>query len=623
MRIFLIQITRWLSQVAVWRFVGFVSTFVGLLCYGLSSSFNYLFGEWNLLKILLYTVFSLFICLWSLFAKVCQHSTSLRFKAHSAFLVLTITSVYSYFADKVVNGKPDANSLISCAAFVIMSFSLSRQTQCGFEVDLSYFFMGCFIVLLMKINLALAIVGVGFSYSLITLRSYLDATSYENPGIQDEHLVVIDVNSLSTDNASNNMMQQLVDHMKALGHGNLNLPNMLWMGTRKYLNQNRSDELVGFDQNFVIDGLPSEKINELEKTIKLMVGDGLEKECGDVYCNWRRESLEECLKYMLNFEGINIRGWVQAVNVTRRILFPRERQLCDIVFLGCSSVADLCYTKVCQGAMVKLLNFADDYASRDPWPLPLESTHYMVEALGDLIPEVHALFPRSSVNEVLMVRDKLGEECRGIFMKMEDEIFSDPHRNVIVQPNVICHPMTRCVMDYLDQNLENFRKFSNVTGTSSVSEQVDRVMKRLEGELVAMSENYKYPALCHLFMMNNWRYLERRPKPRRYLEFFQNCPAIVRRNQELYERSAWKMVIDFLKLENDELVDAQPIKDNLINEHMEFLCRHQSTWPASRDLLTKQIFLPTTDDLDYDFNRIPNGPFFSAWRSEEKLGQLQ
>lgn len=131
-----IQITRWPSQVAVWRFVGFVSSIVGLVCYALSSSFNCLFGEWNLMKIILYCAFSLFICLWSLFAKVCQRSSSLRFKAHSAFLVLTITSVYSYFTDKVVNGEPDAYSVISCVTFSIMSLSLSRQTECGFEVDL-------------------------------------------------------------------------------------------------------------------------------------------------------------------------------------------------------------------------------------------------------------------------------------------------------------------------------------------------------------------------------------------------------------------------------------------------------------------------------------------------------
>lgn len=146
----------------VWRFVGCASAVVGLVCYALSSSFNHLFGNWRLWKIVLYTVFSFIICSIILYARTWQHLTSHRFKAHSAFLVLTITSIYSFFSDKIMNGKPDAYSLISCAAFSMMSLSLSRQIQCGFEVDLMYFYLGCLIVQLMKIKLLLAI-GVCYS----------------------------------------------------------------------------------------------------------------------------------------------------------------------------------------------------------------------------------------------------------------------------------------------------------------------------------------------------------------------------------------------------------------------------------------------------------------------------
>ncbi|RHN57831.1 putative exocyst complex component Exo70, cullin repeat-like-containing domain-containing protein [Medicago truncatula] len=161
----LIKVQRWLLQTKVWRFVGFASAAVGLVCYALSSSFNYLFGNWNLLKIILYTVFSFIICIMILYENIWKQSRSLRFKAHTAFLVLTITSVYSFYFDKVVNGKPDAYSLISCAAFAIMSLSLSRQSHCGFEVDLLYFFLGCLTVLLMKIKFQLFIIGAGFASS--------------------------------------------------------------------------------------------------------------------------------------------------------------------------------------------------------------------------------------------------------------------------------------------------------------------------------------------------------------------------------------------------------------------------------------------------------------------------
>jgi len=190
----LVQIQRWLMHTKVWRFVGCVSAVVGLVCYAVSSSFNHLFGNWTLWKIVLYTVFSFIICFIILYARTWQHSTSHRFKAHSAFLVLTITSIYSFFSDKIMNGKPDAYSLISCAAFSMMLLSLSRQIQCGFEVDLMYFYLGCLIVQIMKINLPLAIVGVLYSYCLIILRSSFSSLNVTQEtqclGLEEQHVII-------------------------------------------------------------------------------------------------------------------------------------------------------------------------------------------------------------------------------------------------------------------------------------------------------------------------------------------------------------------------------------------------------------------------------------------------
>ncbi|RHN56693.1 putative exocyst complex component Exo70 [Medicago truncatula] len=243
-----VQIWRWFLQPKVWRFVGFASSIVGLLCYALSSSFNYLFGDWNLLKIFLYSVFSFIISLMILFAKMWQPSRSIRFKAHTAYLVLTITSLYSFFFDKVVNGKPDAYSLISCASFAIMSLSLSTQTECGFEFDLLYFFLGCLIVQLMKIKLPLFILGAGFSYLIIVLRyslSPMDVDFVHNEhttSLSDEDFVdnehttslpdedsvtIIDFHSPSSQLAStdigSSMGEQLGHYEKALQQENSHL----------------------------------------------------------------------------------------------------------------------------------------------------------------------------------------------------------------------------------------------------------------------------------------------------------------------------------------------------------------------------------------------------------------
>ncbi|KAK7385588.1 hypothetical protein VNO78_31314 [Psophocarpus tetragonolobus] len=103
------------ATVAVWRFVGFVSS---------------IYLESGPCSRYLFTVFLVSSSAFGLcMQRVCQQSTSFRFKAHSAFLVLTITSVYSYFADKAVTGKPDAHSLISCAAFAIIETIVQRNLQ--------------------------------------------------------------------------------------------------------------------------------------------------------------------------------------------------------------------------------------------------------------------------------------------------------------------------------------------------------------------------------------------------------------------------------------------------------------------------------------------------------------
>ncbi|KAK8467116.1 hypothetical protein PHAVU_008G257033 [Phaseolus vulgaris] len=177
----------WLKKPKVQRLVCLASSVVGLICYALSSTFNRLLGNWSWWKMLLYIVFSFIIFLAVWFAPPRSSSTSHRLKAHLAFFVLIITSVYSFWFDNVVKGKPDAYSLISCAAFATMSLGLSNLTQLGFQIDLLYFFCGSLTVQLMKIKLWLVIVGGGFSYSLLQLRYYPRDTQGQNLQRQVPH----------------------------------------------------------------------------------------------------------------------------------------------------------------------------------------------------------------------------------------------------------------------------------------------------------------------------------------------------------------------------------------------------------------------------------------------------
>jgi len=279
-------------QPKVWRFVGFAAAVAGLLCNALSSSFNYLFGEWTMLVATLYIVFSFIICVLVLFAaRIWQHSRSHWFIAHTTFVVLAVTSLYSYFFDKLMHNTPDAYSLISCASFAVTALSLSRnKTQCGFEIDLLYFLLGCLMMQLMKITLKLFIFGAIFSYFLIILRSSfssIDAReNKQSSEFQDGNSVVFNMDSLqlaSTD--IGRRLEKLEACVKALEHGNSKSIQMVLEPVRKH----EHSQLVIKDPSFKIDALKKETIKDLEETTNVMARAGFENNFFDVYNNSRRE----------------------------------------------------------------------------------------------------------------------------------------------------------------------------------------------------------------------------------------------------------------------------------------------------------------------------------------------
>ena len=156
----------------MWRLVGLVSSVVGLLCYAQSPSFNRLIGKWNTLKFFLYGVFSLAIFTTMLFVK--QFSPSTRYahiKTYTSFAVLMIISVYSFYYDKALNGKPEILSIGSNAAFALMSLSLSKLIRFGFEIGIFAYFLGCLVVQLWTINWMLISVAIIFGCPLFVIHS--------------------------------------------------------------------------------------------------------------------------------------------------------------------------------------------------------------------------------------------------------------------------------------------------------------------------------------------------------------------------------------------------------------------------------------------------------------------
>ncbi|BAT81478.1 hypothetical protein VIGAN_03120400 [Vigna angularis var. angularis] len=114
---------------------------------------------------------------------------------------------------KKPKGKPDAYSLVSCAAFATMSLGLSNLTQFGFQIDLLYFFCGGLLVQLMEIKMWLVIVGGSFSYSLIQICDYPRHTQRENLPLQLQNLVNIQVDPRSVSSSSHEEAYADVDNL--------------------------------------------------------------------------------------------------------------------------------------------------------------------------------------------------------------------------------------------------------------------------------------------------------------------------------------------------------------------------------------------------------------------------
>jgi hypothetical protein len=391
--------------------------------------------------------------------------------------------------------------------------------------------------------------------------------------------------------------------------------------------------------SYMLEALPPETINNIQEITKSMVGAGFEKECSNVYSSCRRQCLEECLiKQLLGSEKLSIEDvnnipskdlklhinrWIKASKVALKILFPTERRLCDVVFFGLSAVADLCFSEVCRGWTIYLLNFGEAVAnigSRSPEQL--FQILDMFETLCDLIPEFDSLFcDQYSVslrNDANTVSNKLGEAIVAIFMEFANKIHHDPVKAAV--PGGRIHPLVRYVMNYLiltcdyQQTLEQvfedyghllkeYLKLDDTVPSSSSFSVIDHIMEVLENNLEAKSKVYNDPILCCVFLMNSSSYILNKAKDNEFGEFLgndmiQKHKAKVMYYYEQYQRISWNKVLGFLKLDKSGLVPPSMVeKLKSFNILFEEICKVQSLWFVFDEQLRDVIRISLKRDL--------------------------
>ncbi|CAI9107081.1 OLC1v1006363C1 [Oldenlandia corymbosa var. corymbosa] len=400
------------------------------------------------------------------------------------------------------------------------------------------------------------------------------------------------------------------------------------------------------DYDIIIDALPAGIIDDLHEIAKRMVEAGYGKECSHAYSMCRREFLEESFSRLqlqkFSIDEIHkmqwteiedeIDKWVKGINVALRILFPSERRLCDRVFFGFSSAADLSFMEVVRGSTIQLLNFADAVAIGSRAPERLFKVLDVYETIRDLMPEFELIFSDQHCvllrNEAVTIWKRLGEAIRGIFMELENLIRRDPAKAAV--PGGGLHPITRYVMNYLraacrsritlEQVFEDtvappgsrngdYMKGDErgLSSSSPLAVQMAWSMELLETNLEAKSKVYRDSALSSVFMMNNGRYIVQKVRDNELGsllgdDWIRKHTAKVRQYHVNYQRSSWSKVLGVLRIDNSALSPngtpkSMKEKLKLFNTYFEETCRTQSNWVVFDEQLRDELRISVAGNL--------------------------
>ncbi|XP_028753583.1 uncharacterized protein LOC114713163 [Neltuma alba] len=388
-----------------WRILGFLSATIGLLSYLLSSSFHFIFGELNTWKTLLYALLIIIVPYSILLVKTWNPPQNLLFRSHLAFLVLLLSSIYSYFYDKFMKIKPDVFSLVSTGSFAFTSLSLRMQNiQFGFEDDLLKFFLGFLTIQLMKINLLLTLIGAVLCYFAIVLI----------PWCLDSPLETVRCISTLQENVAINSDTCASDLGKQLGSIQLGI-----------VNDSENPERFVYPSDF-------------ESKLKDAIASGLVKECYDAFITWRKQLLNDKMTTM-GFQNLSINEvprlpmktlkndieeWTKACHFVIKTLFPQERHACSVVFAALSPLDELSFMEVCRGITTQLLNYGNAVSTRTLSPEHLFRIVVVLDTLEEILPDMESLFCNKICeflyDEAIAVSRRLGEAITGVFMELEN-----------------------------------------------------------------------------------------------------------------------------------------------------------------------------------------------------------
>ncbi|GLJ06027.1 hypothetical protein SUGI_0030480 [Cryptomeria japonica] len=343
------------------------------------------------------------------------------------------------------------------------------------------------------------------------------------------------------------------------------------------------------DRTYEFQMVPLGAMGNLRSIAQLMARTGYARECVRVFALTRKYVVEGSL-YNLGVEKVRlndirkmkwefldekIRKWIWAAKISIRVLFAREKRLCDAVFEGLVNMRDYCYIEIAQEPTARLFAFVEAVSATSREPERLFRVLDLYETLTDLMPDVEATYCQelcTSVNEQAdTILARLGEVASGMLTEFEKAIEKEKSKAPIAGGTV--HPLTRYVMNYLAFLCDYRETLVNITADApgelrfalpddfSVDDDVGApaplsirlgwTVFLLVCKLETKSGLYKDGALSYMFLVNNIYYIVQKVKGSKlkYIlgeEWLRKQCDKVRQYAESYEKAAWTKVLSFL-----------------------------------------------------------------------------
>ncbi|XP_050223780.1 exocyst complex component EXO70B1 [Mercurialis annua] len=398
----------------------------------------------------------------------------------------------------------------------------------------------------------------------------------------------------------------------------------------------RGPSLSGVDLS--VDLISGEAVESLKGIAERMIRSRYEKECVQVYCNVRRDALDECLAILgvekLSIEEVQkidwrsldekMKKWIQAIKICVRVLLTGEKGLCDQIFSGSDSAKEICFNETAKGCIMQLLNFgaAVSIARRSSEKLfrILDMYDALADVLLDLEEMVSDQFVISEARDVLA---GLGEAAKGTFVEFENAVKGETSKKPMLNGEI--HPLTRYVMNYVkllvdysgtlnslledDENDSNDLQNDDVENTTPIARRLLALLSTLESNLEEKSRLYEDGALQYIFLMNNILYLEQKVKDSELInlvgdQWVRKRRGQVRQYATAYLRAAWSKALSCLKDEgiggsSSNNASKVALKDRFknFNACFEDIYRIQTGWKVPYPQLREELRISISEKV--------------------------